>query len=163
MSPQIKLFFWKPLLPCGHRQKLATLFISADSSIYSQHFAGVLNVITNSLSQDYHIDDYNLISLIQRSFPQQAPKNFNICPLPPTIISWINSHLLSMPEKAPENLTQMPSSTRRGFAGSNSSPASNSNRMNSLTIFHKKTKSASLDPSPKPSKNNNFHAAVRST
>ena len=144
-------------------KKLATLFISADSSIYSQHFSGVLNVIADSLSQDHHISDANLISFLQRSFPQQAPKNFKICLLPPTITSWINSHMLAMPEKTPEHLAQMPSLAGRGYAGLNSSPASNSNTMNSLTILHKKTKSASLAPSPKPSENENFYASVRRT
>ena len=68
-----------------------------------------------------------------------------------------------MPEKAPEHLAQMPSSTRRGFSGSNSSLASNFNKMDYSNFSHKKTKSASLAPSPKPSENNNFHAAVRRT
>ena len=105
-------------------------------SLYSQHFTGVLNVISDSLSRDYHINDYNLISLLQRSFPQQAPKKFKISPLPPTIIFGINSNLLAMPKKAPEHLPQMPSSTGRGFAGSNSSPAPNSKTMNSSIILH---------------------------
>ena len=98
-------------------KKLATLFISADSSIYSQHFAGKLNVIADSLSQDHHINDANLTFLLQPSFPQQAPQNFKICPLPPTITSWVNSLLLEMPEKAPEHQAQMTSSNRRGYAG----------------------------------------------
>ena len=119
--------------------------------------------MTNSLSRDYHINESIFISLLQRSLPQQAPRNFKIYLLPHTIILWINSHLIAMPEKAPEHLAQMPSSTGRGFSGSNSSPASNSNTMNSTAILHKKTESDPLAPSPKPSENENFHAAVRRT
>ena len=68
-------------------EKLATFFISTKSSIYSQHFSGILNVIPYGISQDYHIEDSNLISLFQRSLSQQAPKKFKICPLLPIIIS----------------------------------------------------------------------------
>ena len=98
-------------------KNLATLFISSDSSIYSQHFFGKLNVTFDSLSRDHRINDAKLTFLLQRSFPQQAPQNFKICPLPPTITSWVNSLLLEMPEKAPEHQAQMTSSNRRGYAG----------------------------------------------
>ena len=57
----------------------------------------------------------------------------------------------------------MPSSTGRGYAGSNSSPASTYNTTNSLTNSHKKTESDSLAPSPKLSEKDNFHAAVKRT
>ena len=120
-------------------EKLATLFISADSSIYSQHFSVKLNVIADSLSRDHHINDANLTFLLQSSFPQQASQNLKICPLPPIITSWVNSHLPEMPEKVPEHQAQMPSLTGCGYAGSNSSPASTYNTTNSSTNSNKKT------------------------
>ena len=132
-------------------KKLVTLFISADSSIYSQHFAGKLNVIADSLSRDHHIDNANITFLIQCSFPQQAPQNFKICPLPPIITLWVNSHLLEIPEKVPKHQAQMPSLTGCGYDGSNSSPASTYNTTNSSTNSNKKTESDSSVPSPKPS------------
>ena len=57
----------------------------------------------------------------------------------------------------------MPSSTGRGYDGSNSSPTLTYNMTNSSTNSHKKTESDSLAPSPKPSENKNFHAAVKRT
>ena len=54
---------------------LATLFILANSSIYFQHFASVLNAIADSLSRDHHINDPNLTFLLQRSSHNRLPKN----------------------------------------------------------------------------------------
>ena len=71
--------------------------------------------------------------------------------------------MLAIPEKVPEHLAQIPSSTGHGFAGSNSSPALNSNTTNSSTNSDKKTESAYLAPLPKPSDNENFHAVVKRT
>ena len=144
-------------------EKLATLFINADSTIYSQHFAGSLNVIADSLSRDFHIPDSELISLLKSTFPQQTPNNFKISPLPHKITSWINCLLLAMPEKAPEHQPQMPSSTGRGYAGSNSSTASKYNTTNSSTALKHKTASDYLAHSPKPSEKENFHETVKST
>ena len=144
-------------------EKLATLFINADSTIYSQHFPGTSNVIADSLSRDFHIPDEKLIPLLQSKFPTQAPSTFTISPLPPIIISWINYQLLEMPEKTPAHQPQMPSSTGLGFAGLSSSTKSNYNTTNSSTISAIKAASDSLAPSPKPSVNENFPAMVRAT
>ena len=68
-----------------------------------------------------------------------------------------------MPEKAPEHQAQMPSSTGRGYAGSNFSPASSYNTRNPTKDSNKKTECDSLAPSPKPFEKENFHAAVKRT
>ena len=137
-------------------ETLATLFISADFSIYSQNFSGKLNVIYDSLSRDHHINNANLTFLIQHSFPQQAPQNLKICALLPIITSWVNSHLLEMPEKVPEHQAQIQSLTGRGYSGSISSPASTYNTTNSSTNSNKKTESDSSAPSPNPSEKREF-------
>ena len=41
-------------------EQLATIFIDFDSSLYSQYFAGSLNVIADSLSCDHHLSDSQL-------------------------------------------------------------------------------------------------------
>ena len=47
-------------------EQLANKFISADSSLYSQHFAGHLNVIADSLSRDHHLSDSQLSQLLHQ-------------------------------------------------------------------------------------------------
>ena len=144
-------------------EQLAAVFLAADSCIYSQHFAGSLNVIADSLSRDHHLSDKTLIPLLQSKYSTQAPDNFTICPLPHTISSWINSRLLEQPEKTPEFPAQMPSSTGRGIDGSNSSPLLNCNTTNSWTPSTPTTASVCSAPSPNASAKDNFPESVRTT
>ena len=140
---------------------LATIFIDADSSLYSQHFAGSLNVIADSLSRDHHLSDSQLSQLLHHHFPQQVPPNFTISPLPPTIISWINCRLREQPETTPEHVAQMPSSIGRGVDGRSFSLAPNSRTTSSSITSATTTKSESLGLLPKPCENANFPEQVQ--
>ena len=144
-------------------EHLATIFMQAQSSIYSQHFAGRLNIIADSLSRDFHIPPQKLTPFLQQQFPQQAPTTLKIYPLPPTIISWINCRLQEMPAKAPEFQAQMPSSTGLGYDGGNSLHTSISTTTNSSILSPPTTASVSLAPSPKQSAKESFPATVRET
>ena len=144
-------------------EKLATIFMAANSTLYSQHFRGIWNVIADSLSRDFHLTDKQLIALLTFLFPQQVPRNFHIKALPPTIISWINSQLLAMPEKSPEHPAQMPSSIGRGSAGKDSSTTSNSPTTNSSTPLQRTTDPDYSAPSPKQSESESFQERVRTT
>ena len=142
---------------------LATIFLDAESTLYSQHFRGIWNVIADSLSRDFHLTDKNITSLLKSLFPQQIPHNFRILPLPPTIISWINCQLLAMPEKLPEHPAQMPSSIGRGVDGNNLSRKLRSTETISSINSIPQTESASSVLSPKPSENESFQQRVTTT
>jgi hypothetical protein len=49
------------------------------------------------LSCDHHLSDAALLALLLVSVPEQVPKNFNLCPIPPTIDSKIMTWHLSLP------------------------------------------------------------------
>jgi len=70
---------------------LAKIFLEAEVTLYSRHIRGVWNVIVDYLSQDFHLTDNQLISLLKSKFLQQVPKIIHTKPLPFTIIFWINS------------------------------------------------------------------------
>ena len=142
-------------------KKLATLFISADSFIYFQHFAGKLNVISDSLSQDHHISDANLAFLFSTFLTTTGSPKLQY------MSASAQNYLvdkLSSACNAREN-------ARTSSTNANLSRAwihwikfaSTYNTMNYSTNSNKKTESDSLAPSPKPSKNENFYAAVKRT
>jgi hypothetical protein len=63
-------------------QQLVTLVINAKSCIYSQWFAGELNVVSDCLSHDFHLSDLELTNLIQSCIPNQTPFAFFLSSLP---------------------------------------------------------------------------------
>ena len=142
---------------------LATLFMEAQSTIFSQHFKGIWNVIADSLSRDFHLSDSQLTILLKHFSPLQVPKSFLISPLPPTITSWINSKLQELPEKLPEHPEQMPSSIGRGKDGNFFSSISSLSTTNSSTTSPPPTESESSEPLPKPSENESFPQRVKLT
>jgi hypothetical protein len=67
-----------------------------DSTVYSQWFEGNSNEVANALSHDHHLSDTQLLNLFLSLIPEQFPKNFRICPLPPDIVSRIMTWLHSL-------------------------------------------------------------------
>jgi len=82
-------------------RKLADILLETESCLYSQWFPGEKNVIADSLSRDFHIDDSNLSSLLTAYFPDQVPFGLHLLPVPPNIISWLTCLLLSQPQELP--------------------------------------------------------------
>ncbi len=78
-------------------RQLATLVINAKSCIYSQWFAGELNVVSDCLSRDFHLNDSELTNLIQSRIPNQTPFGFFLSPLPTEICSWLTCLLQNQP------------------------------------------------------------------
>jgi hypothetical protein len=58
---------------------------------YSQHLAGDENIIADSLSRDTHLSQKQHFALLTSTSPPLLPHNFQIIPLSPQIISWIDS------------------------------------------------------------------------
>ena len=69
-------------------RKSARIILQAKACLYSQWFAGVINVGSDSLSRDCII-----IFLLQNYAHTQVLKNLNIKPLPKDIVSFIGSTL----------------------------------------------------------------------
>ena len=77
----------------GHASQL----LSAQCVDFSQWFLGESNEIADSLFQDFHISDNELIHLFHSLFPQKTPKNLKISPLPQEIDSFLSSLLETLP------------------------------------------------------------------
>ena len=66
---------------------MATILLESETALYPQHVPGEENIVADSLSRDFHIQDKHLQLLLTSLFPKQAPKNLQI--------------LTALPEKSP--------------------------------------------------------------
>ena len=75
-----------------HLQQLTRLFasllISSDLCLYSQHFKGSFNNVADALSRRNDLSDIDLTSFIRLHFSAQVPPTFRIEAVPQSIISW---------------------------------------------------------------------------
>jgi len=115
-------------------RKLATILLETKSCISSQHTPGKNNIIADSLSRDFHINNKQLTFILKSLFPSQVNQNFQIYPLPNEITSWIYSlRAISTKLEAPPSRPER-SKTGIFFAGANSWSAVVS-RINSLKTW----------------------------
>ena len=68
---------------------LGRTLVSNKTYIYSQHIKGTENIITDSLSRDFHRSDQTLPKLFNKILPQQTVASFHIKQPPRNVISWI--------------------------------------------------------------------------
>jgi hypothetical protein len=80
-------------------RQLASIIIKTNSCLYSQWFPGEENVVSDSLSRDFHIPSDSLSQIISSSFPEQAPFGLKILHLPTEIVSWLTSLLRNQPQR----------------------------------------------------------------
>mmetsp|Transcript_32636 Transcript_32636/g.70664 ORF Transcript_32636/g.70664 Transcript_32636/m.70664 type:complete len:160 (+) Transcript_32636:912-1391(+) len=100
--------------------------MDADVVLYPQWLPGIINIVAHVLSRDFHLTNTHLLDLLRRHVPHQLPPSFRICPLPPTIVSFLTSFLerrlpTTQSPKAPQR-----SKLVRGDDGSTTSDQSNS-------------------------------------
>jgi hypothetical protein len=93
---------------------LAHLILHSKSCLYSQWFAGDENLVSDSLSRDFHLTDFELTILITSSVPEQVPFGFQIHPLPTKIVSWVTSLLQNQPAGIPWSKQQIRSKLSLG-------------------------------------------------
>ena len=87
---------------------------------YSQHLAGEENIIADSLSRDTHLSHEQHIALLTSAAPPLLPKNLQITPLSPPVISWIGSLAQLAPSKRELTWQHTPSTLAAGVTGWNS-------------------------------------------
>ena len=56
---------------------------------YSQHVAGLENIVANCLSRDFHLTDKKILALLHDLVPHLLPPNPQIISLPTHLSSWI--------------------------------------------------------------------------
>jgi hypothetical protein len=74
-------------------RQTAQLMLDQSCCLFSQWFAGDKNDVADCLSRDHHLADTELTALLVSHVPEQMPPNFNICPVPPEILSLVISAL----------------------------------------------------------------------
>ena len=107
----------------------ATMIMGHESCLYSQWFAGNENDVADSLSRDHHLSDAALLALLLSSVPEQVPKDFRLCPIPPDVDSKITTWLLSLPPS-----TQSPMAPHRSKLATGDTGTTTSSPLNWMTI-----------------------------
>ena len=70
---------------------LAWFCTNNNVSLFGQHIPGENNIIADSLSRDFHLNDSNLTATILSFLPKQEQQNFKILNHPTDITSWMDS------------------------------------------------------------------------
>ena len=110
-------------------RKHAQIHIESHCTNYSQWFPGVQNIVSDSLSRDYHLSPTDLCSLLSIAVPEQIPPDFVISPLPLEISSWIALLLGKLPADGQREVQRKTSELSAGLVGTNFSSKSNSARI----------------------------------
>ena len=106
-------------------RKAAEIILEKEACLYSQWFAGVQNVATDSTSRDgLYLSPEAHIAMLKRYTPKQIPANLVLRPLPNEIVSWIGSLLRRMPVQTQRLVKPKPSELLLGVAGTISSSES---------------------------------------
>ena len=119
--------------------------------LYSQHWPGTDNVVCDSLSRDFHLDDDSLTTFLHSACPDQLPPNFRICCLPSAVSSRIYSLLPIPTDTTPSSQEPTRSELWRGRDGSSSVTIPVSQPMSTSTESAHMNESYSSEPSPSES------------
>ena len=129
-------------------RKLASLVMKHNFCMYSQHFAGWLNVVADSLSRDFHLKDDFLTHLLFFFYPNQLPPTFKISPLPTEIISFIIGVLEASPCLQPVQSQRQASTIGDGLVGVPLPPTCGLEQTHSWIQSHLNSELFSSAPSP---------------
>ena len=96
------------------------ILVSNETSLYSQHIKVKENIITDPLSQDFHMSDQTLTNKFNLILPPQTVVSFHMKQLPRNIICWISSRAAAskQPTASPKPLQSSILATRIGGAHS---------------------------------------------
>ncbi len=119
-------------------RQLATIIIDSNACLYSQWFPGAENLIADSLSRDFHLNDDELTIFLTSRLPHQAPFGLKISPLPKEISSWLTSMLQNLHEKERWSKAPTQSSTWLGRDTRATSSQSASMGIGTWTTFQKR-------------------------
>jgi hypothetical protein len=141
-------------------RKHASHFTHHNIKEYSQWFLGKKNNVTDSLSQDFDLNDAEISEYLHLHYPSQLPPHFQVVPVPSEIKSWLISLLQRLPEK--EQLREPHTKTKPEL---NANGPSTLNPLGSTTT---PTSTPSTDPSgtsssaplPQPSEKQDFQAML---
>ena len=100
-------------------RKLASLVIDSRICLYTQHIKGILNIVADILSRDFHLNDVILTELLLYFYPTQLPRSFKISPLPEEITSFIIGILEVLPAQNHGQMLPTPSTLGAGLVGLN--------------------------------------------
>ena len=99
----------------------ARQMMGANACNYSQHLPGRDNVITDSFSRDFHLQDDQLVAMLTSLDSSFSPSMIKIVPVPDELISWISTLEQLAPERMESPKARSPSSLAAGLSGWNSS------------------------------------------
>ena len=100
--------------------------MSHDACNYSQHLPGKENVVTDSLSRDFHFSNEQIIAMLTSLHPNLSTSQITIIDLPQKHISWISSLAQKWPGQRELPKRLIPSEIAAGITGWDFAEGSNS-------------------------------------
>ena len=97
-----------------------------DGCNYSQHLPGVMNVVADSLSRDFHLSNEQIFAMLTSIHPSLPPSKLKVIELPNELISWIASLAQRWPGHRELPSQPIESEIARGISGWTSSTESES-------------------------------------
>ena len=104
----------------------ARTIMKINACTYSQHLPGKMNVVTDSLSRDFHLSNEQLISMLTSLHPSLSPTQIKIIDLPDDLTSWISSLAQRWPGERELPKERITSEIAAGIIGWDSSTESSS-------------------------------------
>jgi hypothetical protein len=144
-------------------RKYANLLMEHKCCLYSQHFKGEFNNVSDALSRKHQLTDSELTSFIISQYPSQVPLTFEIVPLPQSIISWTTWLLQKNKEQLESKMAQNQRKREFGNDGKLTSPELRMNTTPTSKTWSLLCEPESLEPSAPPSEEETFHAKIRRT
>jgi hypothetical protein len=105
-------------------REVATWLIREDCCLYSQWFPGTDNTVPDSLSRDHHLSTTDQLTLLQSHCPTQVPKDFEIRPVPPELVSTMMTWLRNLP--ASKQSPKVPHRSKLATGGTTSTTSNKS-------------------------------------
>ena len=141
-------------------RKHAEMMMDEGICEYSQWFEGGKNNIADSLSRDDNVPDEKLTHLLKTHYPEQAPKDLKIAPLPKEISSWLTSLLQRLPERKQSQEQHMRTKIGLGEDGATTSKTWDSKTTTTSTASPQNNELKSSAPLPKHSEKGDFLAQL---
>jgi hypothetical protein len=110
---------------------LATLVVTDNVQLNSQHVKGAQNKLADSLSRDSDMSDTELTDSALSSSPDQVPASLTVCPLPDDVICWIYS-TLQLPRQS-HSAALNPATKSKTCGGTGGQPSSTPQASQTMT------------------------------
>jgi len=131
-------------------RKFAQVLLHSNTCLYSQHIPGISNVVADSLSRKFELNDEDLTYFVHSSPHYQGLPSLKICPVHPEIASWMTYWLQKNKEMMESHRIQKTKKQESGNVGQNTQFRWDSTKTYGCPTSYLNNESTSWEPLPPP-------------